>query len=694
MARPPASEALQAQHQLLSARISSATSYDDVTEAVASANMGWPAPRVVVVTILEPDGAHLLVGAHGMEPHMRSQWRRMPPHVDLPIPAAVRNREVLLLTDAAAVRRHFPAVAGPPYASAAVFAAPLLAGDRAIGALGLAWPEPIELSDDARRYLAALAEPVARKVHELRTAIPADMPPAEDQVPRAAGEAWLPIVLETVTDPAALLAPVLVDNQVADFRVEYANAAARTLIGPGDRLPADTTLLTMYPQVGARVLLPELTRVLADAQPTQIGPVRMSPAPAGTQPRTGPAAQVLTVRAAGLWDRVLMVWRVLGEAELIYPQLLEAERIARIGSFSWDLRTNEPQCSPQLYRLYFGDQPPGPIPVEELTECVHDGDLLAVQDSVRRMLVGGKQLSFEFRGAGRLAGLRIRVTAEPVTDADGNVTMVRGTVVDVTEERAMEARLRLAEEALAAQRRRLEAELRAAQALQSALLPTEPELGRTEGLTVHGRCRASDKTGRVDGDWYDACTLPGSATLLAVGDVAGSGLAAMTAAARLRYAVRAYAALGMTPGKILDAVNAMLCSLEPERTATLCVATYEPATRELRWAVAGGAAPARYRPDGAADLLTGPTDLPVGAAPDGGYREATVVLTPGDRVLLYTDGLIGAPGADPAEAQRVLLAATAQVDADDLEGLVRHLGQQLHAGPDEDMCTMVVHVTG
>jgi len=323
---------------------------------------------------------------------------------------------------------------------------------------------------------------------------------------------------------------------------------------------------------------------------------------------------------------------------------------------------------------------------------VHEDDLLAVQDAIRRTLVNGKQLNFEFRGASRLSGRRLRVTAEPVLDDSGTVTSVRGTVQDVTEERAVEARLRLAEEALAAQRRRLEAELQAAQTLQRALLPTEPELGTTEGLSVRGRCRESERTGRVDGDWYDACALPGGATLLVVGDVAGSGLAALRAAARLRYAVRAYAALDMSPGEVLSAVNAMLCSLEPERTATLVVARYEPAAHRLRWSVAGQALPARYSAGGEAVLLTGPAGLPVGAEPEARYQDCEVTLGGGDRFLLYTDGLVGGHrgGEDPLG---ILLDVARRTKLEDVAGLVRNLVRDLNAGPDEDMCAMVVRVT-
>src|SRR5262249_17856648 len=167
------------------------------------------------------------------------------------------------------------------------------------------------------------------------------------------------------------------------------------------------------------------------------------------------------------------------EADLLYDQLLQAERIAGIGSFTWELRDAEPQCSPELVRLLYGGQHADRLDVAELTGYVHADDLLAVQDSVRRTIMEGTHLLAEFRGAGRANGGRLRLIAEPLSDDAGNVVAVRGTVQDVTEERAVEARLRRAEEALAAQRYRTADERRAAEALQRALLPTDPELGHT-----------------------------------------------------------------------------------------------------------------------------------------------------------------------------------------------------------------------
>jgi serine phosphatase RsbU (regulator of sigma subunit) len=684
-ARTPGHEALQAQHQLTNSRIAAATTFDEVAEAIGTAAAGWPQPATVVITLLEPAGAHRLVGAYGLDVHQRGNWRRVPPQSGVPLVQVARDRKALLVTDPKALAERFPAIAADPTGVQAVFAAPLLDGDRVIGSLGLSWHERVELDADRRHYLAALAPPVARKADELARRLSAGPTTAG---PDADPASWLPIVLETVPDPAAVLTPVWERGQVVDLRVEYANAAGTELLAPA-RAGEDATLLTAYPVVGSELLLPRFAELLRTGAPQRVGSVRLGRFAGG-----GTAApQLITAHASQVWDRVVMVWRVYDEDELIHPQLLDAERIARIGSFRWDLGSAEPHCSPQLYRMVYGDESPRSIMIDDLAGCVYDEDLPAVRDAVKRTLVGGEQLSCEFRGAGRLARRRLRIVAGPEVDAKGSVTAIRGTIQDLTDERVLQTRLHRTEEALAAQRRRVDAELRAAQALQRTLLPSEPELSATEGLWVNGRCRNVDGIGQVNGDWYDACALPEGASLLVVGDVAGSGLPAMTTAARLRYALRAYAALDMSPGEILAAVNTMLCALEPERTATLVVARYEAREHRLCWAAAGQAAPVRYRRDGGAELLAGPLGLPVGVASQVAYEDTTLELAPGDRLLLYTDGLVGGRGTDLVSALDVLLGAGAHAGRDDVEAVVSHVVDSLYAGPDADMGAMLVRVT-
>ncbi|MEV6927714.1 SpoIIE family protein phosphatase [Dactylosporangium sp. NPDC051485] len=693
--RTPEVEALQSQHQLLGARIAAARSYDEICEVLSTAPTAWPAPSSVLLTLLDPDGAQRGVGTHGVPGEVRSRWSRIPPDPGLPLVVAVQDVETLWLSGRDSSGR-YPVMGHLPFSGETLLASPLISGERVIGGILLTWADGLPEGEELRRYVGALLEPVARQVDAL---IGDEIASAwfhvagEESGQAAPAQVWLPTVVDALHDPGALLSPVYEDGQLVDFRVEYANGLARRIFAAARVDPDEATLLAAYPALGSSTLLPEFALVLQDGQPRRLDGLRADPRTDGV-----PGPQTLSVHAVRLWDRVFAVWRVATEADLLHEQLLQAERIAGIGSFCWELRDPEPRCSPELVRLFHRGAPRdgGQVPVEELTASVHPDDLLGVQDAVRRTIVEGKQLLCEVRGAGRVNGRRLRITAEPIFDDAGNVTEVRGTVQDVTEERAIEARLRRAEEALAAQRHRLADERRAAEALQKALLPTGPELDRMEGVEIRGRCRSPERVGTVDGDWYDATPVAGDGTVLVLGDVDERGLSSMTTAARLRYAVRAYAALDMSPGDILTAVNAMLCDMEVEHTACLVVARYSPASRELRWAAAGQVAPVRYTVDGQGTVLSGPLGLPLGEVAEMRYTDTVVALAPGDRVLCYAGGQPGA-GRSRGDRRRggsleLIRRAGETIDLTDFDSVVTHLVTSLNVPDDEDVCAMLVHV--
>ncbi|WP_433609701.1 SpoIIE family protein phosphatase [Dactylosporangium sp. CA-139114] len=693
--RTPEVEALQSQHQLLSARIAAARSYDEICDVLGTAPTAWPAPTAVLLTLLDPDGAQRGVGTFGVPGEVRSRWSRIPPDPGVPLVVAAHEVETLWLAPEPGARRRFPVLGEQPFSGETLLASPLISGERVIGGILMTWAEALPEAEELRRYVAALLEPVARQVDTL---IGDEIASAwfhvagEESGLAAPAQVWLPTVVDALHDPGALLSPVHEDGQLVDFRVEYANSLARKIFSGARVDPDEATLLAAYPALGSSTLLPEFARVLQDGQPRRLEGLRADPRTDGV-----PGPQTLSVHAVRLWDRVFAVWRVATEADLLYDQLLQAERIAGIGSFCWELRDPEPRCSPELVRLFHRGQAGGRgadasrIPVDELTASVHPDDLLAVQDAVRRTIVEGKQLLAEIRGAGRVNGRRLRLTAEAIQDDTGNVTAVRGTVQDVTEERAIEARLRRAEEALAAQRHRLADERRAAEALQKALLPTDPELGHLEGVEICGRCRSPERVGTIDGDWYDATPVAGDGTILVLGDVDERGLSSMTTAARLRYAVRAYATLDMSPGDILTAVNGMLCAMEVEHTACLIVARYSPGTRELRWAAAGQVAPIRYDASGAGTVLSGPLGLPLGEVDQMRYSDAAVTLDPGDRVLFYT-GLNATVSRRRGGGLDLVRRAGESVDLADFDAVVSHIMTVLNVPEDEDVCAMLVHV--
>src|ERR1700746_2914049 len=79
--------------------------------------------------------------------------------------------------------------------------------------------------------------------------------------------------------------------------------------------------------------------------------------------------------------------------------------------------------------------------------------------------------------------------------------------------------------------------------LQRAILPLHDEAFDLPGLRTMVRYLPASKAGRVGGDWYITADMPGGHVLIAIGDVAGHGLAAAAGMARLRGAL---AGLGRT----------------------------------------------------------------------------------------------------------------------------------------------------
>jgi anti-sigma regulatory factor (Ser/Thr protein kinase) len=171
--------------------------------------------------------------------------------------------------------------------------------------------------------------------------------------------------------------------------------------------------------------------------------------------------------------------------------------------------------------------------------------------------------------------------------------------------------------------------------LQQSLLPEN--LPAVDGWDLTAQYLPA--TGDIGGDWYDVIALPDGDVLLAIGDVAGHGLGSAVTMGQIRNAVRAYAVEGPAPARVLARLTALLDSLGTPFYATLFLARLTPATGALSWCNAGHPPPVRCAPGRPAEWLTGPVGPPLGLA-GAVYRESSTSLTPGTRLLLYTDGLV------------------------------------------------------
>ncbi|MEW2418474.1 SpoIIE family protein phosphatase [Streptomyces sp. NPDC046866] len=175
-----------------------------------------------------------------------------------------------------------------------------------------------------------------------------------------------------------------------------------------------------------------------------------------------------------------------------------------------------------------------------------------------------------------------------------------------------------------------------AETLQRSLLPGQPP--PLTGLDVASRYQPALATQEVGGDWYDVIPLAGDKTALVVGDVMGNGIDAAATMGRLRTATCAFADLDLEPDEVLYHLDKITRGLE-HYIATCIYAVYDPHDHRCRIANAGHLPPVLDAADGHRRLLDLPTGAPLGV---GGvpFHTASFELRPGDRLILYTDGLV------------------------------------------------------
>jgi serine phosphatase RsbU (regulator of sigma subunit) len=199
---------------------------------------------------------------------------------------------------------------------------------------------------------------------------------------------------------------------------------------------------------------------------------------------------------------------------------------------------------------------------------------------------------------------------------------------------ALEAtRQRLEQEMI--ERERAEQELQVARRIQQASLPNEvPEL---EGWRISPYFRPAREVG---GDFYEFFELPNGKLGFAVGDATGKGVpAALVMTATCAFLGGVATASGAPPGEVLAQVNeAVLARIPPNMFVTCFYCVLDPKSGHLSYANAGHNLPCCCHFEGASTELRA-RGMPLGLMPGMSYEEHETILTTGESVLFYTDGL-------------------------------------------------------
>ena len=182
-----------------------------------------------------------------------------------------------------------------------------------------------------------------------------------------------------------------------------------------------------------------------------------------------------------------------------------------------------------------------------------------------------------------------------------------------------------------------------ARTIQQALLPKSSPF--IPGFAVSGLCVPA---GAIGGDWFDFIPMKEGCWGLALADVSGKGTAAALLMAATRGVLRTLAEASCTPSEVLEKLNRLLVDdLPPARFVTMVFAVLDPAERTLTFASAGHLQPLLIEDQDATFLQT-EAGLPLGVG-TGEYSETEIQLTPGSRVVFYSDGLTEAANSEEEE---------------------------------------------
>lgn len=253
----------------------------------------------------------------------------------------------------------------------------------------------------------------------------------------------------------------------------------------------------------------------------------------------------------------------------------------------------------------------------------------------------------------------------------------------------------------AAEKKRLEEELRIAHEIQMSLLPQGPL--RMPGLSVTALCVPAREVG---GDYYDFLPLDNHRVGVIIADVSGKGTSAALYMAELKGLMLSLSLIHSSPRALLIAANRIIAKHLDSRTfITMTYAVIDVRARTMTYARAGHT-PLIYAPAAPAGgerlaRVLAPDGLVLGLKIDEGQmferilEEETIPLHPGDLLLFFTDGITEAmdPGDDCFGEARLgrLIEEHGDLPADALqERVLCEIASFVNGAPQHDDMTMIL----
>jgi sigma-B regulation protein RsbU (phosphoserine phosphatase) len=185
---------------------------------------------------------------------------------------------------------------------------------------------------------------------------------------------------------------------------------------------------------------------------------------------------------------------------------------------------------------------------------------------------------------------------------------------------------------------RMESELKVAHDIQMSILPNmfPPFPDKTE-FDIFAIIQPAKEVG---GDFYDFFQIDPEHLCFVIADVSGKGIPASLFMAVTKTLIKAKAAVGLTPDRIILRVNEELCvGNDNNMFVTIFCGILNIFTGEMEYTNGGHNPPLIIRKTGEVSILKSTGGIVVGVIDDAKYSAEKIVLEPGDSIYLFTDGV-------------------------------------------------------
>ncbi|MGW5770329.1 SpoIIE family protein phosphatase [Streptomyces longwoodensis] len=641
-----------------------------------------------------PAGGLELIGHAGVDDALARQWQQVPPLTGIAPLEALRSGEPRWLEDSRTDRKRYLLIGEPPERWGSRAWLPVLGGSGDVGGPGGSGGPGDERAAVVVGFLRGVGAPFPQRTREHLKAVthlcagPLAMFGTRQEPALGSAVDAVQAVFDRLPVQAVLLTPVRAPSgAVEDFRVDAATADTVDSTGRSGRRLTGLRLLECWPSITGEPLwhgcLDTLTRGTA-----------FTGEPFARQRTVGGETELSTVCAhvERLGDGLVLTWLPYDPSDRQEQRLADVQRLGNLGWANWNLAAGDVSWSSQVFTIFERDPALGALQLTDLPELALPEDVPALARAVGELVRLGRPCDVPFRIVTRGGVRHLRAVAEAVSDQYGTPVEVHGFVQDLTAQRSAELALLASERAMLTQHGVLQAERTVAARLQDALLPLPGKPVRLAGLRVEVAYLPAQSGLNVGGDWFSAIQLPDGDALFVLGDVAGHGMDAVATMAQLRFTAKGMVITGSSLTGALNRLSALLLhSRDSHGTATMVLARYNPAERRLVWAQAGHPPPLLVR-DGAVRYLDRPAGMLLGASDTPRYGEAECLLQPGDRVVLYTDGLVERPAENIDRGLERLAGAVAAQAAAGTASLDRLLGTLLEAEQRDDVCVLDIRV--